>query len=136
MTFTSEYITEGSDVENTPEHKKAFEMGGGLLIGTRVVDHERGAVFYCLSVGGGPEGVIPGRYLLFYKGRVIEIKALRDARWVEGTGNVTTYTVNPLRIEDMTGAERAEILPVLEAAFDAVGKGYSVKPAAVKVKFR
>lgn len=74
--------------------------------------------------------------MLFYKGRAIEIKALRDLRWVEGTGNVTTYTVNPLRIGDIEGAERAEVLQVLREAFEADAKGYPAPPSLVIVNFR
>lgn len=53
MAFTFEYISEGSDVENTPEHKKAVEMSRLPILGRRAVDPDRGAIFYCLSVGGG-----------------------------------------------------------------------------------
>lgn len=74
MAFIHENIS-GNSLDYTEEHQKAVSIYDGLPISSRVIDREREALFYCLSVGGGPENEIPGVYLLFLQKNVYKVYA-------------------------------------------------------------
>ena len=135
MAFELEPIRKGDAIEGTPEHQQAVALYRGLPLGSRVIDRDRNAILYCLSVGRN-EDRPPGDYLLFYNGQIIDIKAHLKGQWVEGIGRVFTYHVHSLHFPKCIEAERDNITQLMWDALDAMCRSVYEPPTIAKVEFK
>jgi hypothetical protein len=135
MAFVFERIKPGDPVEQTLEYQKAIKhkLGGGF--NSRVVDDERNASLYCLSVNEWEERP-PGEYLLFYKGQLIRILAYKQGPFGSSWENsYTRFRIVSVLVHEIAGKQE-EISDVLVEALEAEGRGTAVRPVSrIKIEF-
>lgn len=122
MGFKLERICNGDAIEQTSEYQQAVAMHSGLTFSSRVVDHERGASLYCLSVNDWEERP-PGEYILFYKEQVTRIRAYTKAEWIENAGEVATFKIYSLQLPKGMEA-RDEIIDLMSEALKVAAQDY------------
>lgn len=123
MAFELERITSGDAIEQTAEYQQAVALHSGLNLGSRVIDHDRGASLYCLSVNDWEERP-PGEYILFYKGQVTRIRVYTKAQWAEGIGEVATFRIYSLQLPNGTEANHDEIVELMSEALKVAAQDY------------
>lgn len=119
MAFVFETIRPGDSVEQTPEYQQAIKHNVGGFFGRRVVDYERNASLYCISINDWEERP-PGEYLLFYRGMLTRIRAWRKGRTEESKGYIRTFRVVAVNMPQVLYAEREEIIQLMKQAFEAL----------------
>ncbi|WP_299555614.1 hypothetical protein [Seonamhaeicola sp.] len=116
MSFILERLRNGIS-EFLDEHEEAVRLSKGVPINKRLVDSEKKALLYCLSMGGGPDDTMfPGVYVLFVKGSSHLLRISESRSWKDGVGNVVNYYVQESTGFDFSDFERDENFSILEDA--------------------
>jgi len=135
MSFIFERLIGGISPNNfLKEHQEALALSGGLSLRKRIYDPDKGAIFYCLSVGGGPEGVIPGRYLFFFEGFLSELDVFRKMSWSDGVGNVINYRVKSSTISDQYSNHQI-VKDMIAEVLEIFGLNSAIEPKKINIEF-
>ncbi|WP_299555617.1 hypothetical protein [Seonamhaeicola sp.] len=102
------------------EHETAIKFSEGVPIYQRLVDDDRKVLFYCLSVGGGPDGDdFPGVYVLFIDGRSYLLNIGLKRFWQDTVGNVANYHVEKVEGINFLVEENEGFRSILKGALQA-----------------
>jgi|GEM_PF-2468756 len=135
MSFIFERLLGGVSPNNfLKEHHKALSLSGGLSLRKRIYDPDQGVVFYCLSVGGGPEGVIPGRYLFFFDGFLSELDVFCEMSWNEGVGHIINYRVNSSTISNEYSNHQV-VKDMISEVLQIFGLNAAIEPKKINIIF-
>jgi len=116
------------------EMKEVISYGRGTSIFHRFNNKKRNVQFYCLSLGGGPEGMKPGDFLLKYKNDFISIKALFDKHYEEKRGRIFNFTVSNITFpESYSNDDKNTVLQIIEEAFVTYGLNMFTNVSVVEV---
>ena len=134
MGFTYEQIAIDGDIEKTPEHVYAVKKHRGLPLGSRVIDRKTQTILYCLQIGGDL-GRPPGKYILFFNGVALDIRAHMYDR-VNRKGQLTTYfRIYPFEIPEDIQSKSKEVMENLESAINIEARSFPTVPFHVKIEY-